>query len=211
MKKITKTLMILSLVFFSQSFAQKKTDKEKKKYNYVLTTTNINDIEEFLATANHEDPRYPICKRRLVELKNATWMKNGPVTFMQPRPIMQVPKMQQQSFVDQTEFNELKKKNGEKHTTKTVNLLNSLFNPDLKSEEKIILVQNHSNCNIIFSIQGEKAIKLAIPAKGEDFAIVKKGEYHLESNICGISYKSTKNFQKSSILTLEDPVMLGNR
>lgn len=211
MKKRNKLIFIVILSIGFSSFAQKSKSPNKSKYNYIITTDNMDDIQEFLNTANHEDPRFPICKRRLVELKNKTWMHNGPVAYMQPRPIQKVTQVQFQSAVNPVEFDALVKQNDEKHTERTVHLLNSLFNPDLKNEEKIVLVQNGSSCNIIVSMQGVKPVKIAIPAKSEDFVIVKKGSYNLEANVCGVSYKSIKNFQQNQIITLGQPVLIGQR
>jgi hypothetical protein len=216
MKNISKVLLILSFALFYNVNAQKNSNKEKKKYNYFLVTTNTDDIEEFLSTANHEDPRYPLAKHRLVELKNANWMKNGPVTFMAARPVSAKTEIASKfvlvkQSLNEEEFQALIKENQKDHNAKTVNLLNSMFNPDLNSDEKIVLVQNRSSCNIILSLKGVKLVKLAVPAKGEDFAVVKKGEYNLETNVCGVAYKSIKNFQNNQILTLEEPVMMGKR
>lgn len=214
MKFSSKIFLILIFFSFSNFNAQKNLSKEKKKYNYVLTTSNTDDIEEFLATANPEDPRYPLCKHRLVELKNKKWMKNGPISFMVARPVATNQELKPKFLklkkpINEDEFAALIKENQQNHNFKTIKLLNALFNPDLKSDEKIVLVRNHSSCNIVLSLNGEKFIKLAIPAKGEEFTIIKKGDYNLEANICGIAYKSNKNFQNSQILILEEPVMVG--
>ncbi|SFI40236.1 DUF6759 domain-containing protein [Halpernia frigidisoli] len=159
----------------------------------------MDEIQEFLDTANHEDPRFQLCKKRLVELKNRSWMtRKNPADFMTARPIVEVTKI----FLDEAEFKALQQESLAKHTTKTVNLLNALFNPDLKSDERIVMIQNQSDCNLILNYTGNSAGKLAISSHGEDFIIIKKGDYNLSANVCDAPYNSAKSFTENQIISL---------
>lgn len=210
MKKSKRLIILLVLGFGIFGYSQKKKSPDKRKYNYIISTDNIQDIQEFLDTANHEDPRYPICKRRLIELKNKTWMHNGPISFMKARPLENSQQIIARNFVNEEEFASLMKKNAEKHNEKTVDLLNSMFNPDLNTDNKIILVQNNSDCNFIINFSGNEVIKLAVPAHGEDFVILKKGDYNISSNVCGANYESKKTFTENKIISFGYSVLAEN-
>lgn len=208
MKQVAGIILLIFLVSTALVDAQDYSKKEKSKYSYILTTTNIKDIEQFLETAHPQDPRRQLSKRRLITLKNKTWMKNGPIIPMEARPIEEYDPNFQTKFVDEVEFEALVKENTENHTAKTVNVLNTLFNPDLQSTDRIVLIQNNSSCNIIVELKEKNIKKLAIQKHSEDFIILTKGTYLLDANVCGTAYSSVKNIQKNQILVLSEPVFI---
>ena len=70
-----KTLFVLSLATCISISAQKKYDK-------IINSTNITEIENFLKVAHPDDTRRMILKRKVVSLKNDQWMKGNKRTFI---------------------------------------------------------------------------------------------------------------------------------
>lgn len=81
-------------------------------------------------------------------------------------------------------------------------LLNQLFDNDVTNEHAILLVKNNGECNMIVRIQGNDYYNLAVPAHGENFVTLKKGNYQLSSNICDAKYFATKSIAKNMLVSL---------
>ena len=73
MKRI---VAVLSLFLMLQSM-----QAQRKKFDHILTTTDIALIEDFLRTAHPEDPRRIVLKPRLRSLKNMAWTKSGTMNY----------------------------------------------------------------------------------------------------------------------------------
>ncbi len=108
------------------------------------------------------------------------------------------------------EFQQLISISQNEHKSRTVNLLNTLFDNDNNSTETILLVRNNSDCNMILRINGaDKKHNLAVPAKGENTLVIKKGRYDMTANVCSGKYASVKDIQKSSQIILNStPIKL---
>lgn len=181
----------------------------KENYNDILNTKDIKKIEHFLATAHAEDPRRTVLKPKLIALKNEEWTK-GKLTHqpMAPRPIvMDIPNdvFVNKKSSESEEFKKLMFENSTAQKEKTVKLLNQLFDNDPTNNEAIVLVQNNSDCNMILRLQGTNFYNLAVPAKGENTLVIKKGTYSFSSDICGSQYSSKKNVMKSMMIMLNNP------
>ncbi|MGZ5193282.1 MAG: DUF6759 domain-containing protein, partial [Kaistella sp.] len=85
---------------------------------------------------------------------------------------------------------------------KTVKLLNQLFDNDVTNKEAILLIQNHSDCNMIIRVHGKESYNLPVRAGGENFVVLKKGNYELSGTACNDKYTSTKSIAKNTIVTL---------
>ena len=171
----------------------------------ILKSKNIEQIEAFLKTAHPEDPRRIVLRNKLVNLKNSSWMKAGQSNYaITKNYTAQNPTIAiQQNFVDETdEFKKLMAENPAKHQDKTVKLLNQLFDNDVMGKDAILLVQNKSNCNMIVRIKGADFYNLAIPAQGENFVVIKKGDYQLSSNMCEAKYFAAKKVVKNMLISL---------
>ncbi|WP_312400021.1 DUF6759 domain-containing protein [Chryseobacterium sp.] len=199
-----KHIFVLSLFLMTVSnllYAQ-------KNFKNILKSTSIPEIEEFLKVAHPEDPRRSVLKPKLVSLKNQAWTKGAKnAKPMEARPIIvDIPNSVMRNASDAEEFKRLITENSSEHKDKTVKLLNAMFNEDVHSNEAILLCKNSSDCNIILRIQGKEFYNLAVPAKGENFIVVKKDEYVLTSNVCDLQYSSKKEIKKGVFITLNNPV-----
>ena len=200
-----KTLFTLSLATFISISAQ-------KKYNNIVSSTNITEIESFLKVAHPDDTRRMILKRKLVSLKNDQWMKGGKSTFA-INPVTQSPSpyaKQVSSALganDEQEYQYLISESSKVHKEKTVRVLNQLFDNDITNDKAILLVRNDGDCNMIVRIQGNEQYNLAVPARGENFVTVKKGDYRLSANVCEARYFSAKSIAQNTMVTLNNTTL----
>lgn len=79
---------------------------------------------------------------------------------------------------------------------KTASYLSHLFNNDPNDKEAYINIKNRSNCRLIVKISGKKYYNLDVPAKGENFVMVDKGDYVLTTMVCDAKYSSVKKITK---------------
>lgn len=203
MKKIA--LMMASCVLV---IACRTSSPENNSQN-ILDSKNIGEIERFLKTCHPDDPRRSVLKPKLIALKNSEWTKGGKNAHpMEARPIIsEIPKHGNSSEAD--EFKRLIASTSYEHKDKTVKLLNAMFNEDISSKEVILLFRNNSDCNLVVRINGKDFYNMAVPAKSENFIVIRKGNYTLTSNVCDILYSSKKNIDKSIFLTINNPVQTG--
>ena len=195
-----KTLFVLSLATCISISAQKKYDK-------IINSTNITEIENFLKVAHPDDTRRMILKRKLVSLKNDQWMKGYKRTFIvntgekSNSPFAQKTIYTRDSH-EEEEFLVLMEESTKFHQEKTVGFLNQLFDNDITNDKAILIVKNEGNCNMIVRIQGSEQYNLAVPANGENFVTVKKGEYRLSGNRCDARYYAAKSIGQNLMITL---------
>jgi hypothetical protein len=210
MKKITLIISLFTTLVSCTAGNVKNNSKN------ILESKNIKEIESFLRTCHPDDPRKTVLKPKLIALKNAEWTK-GKIGAkpMEARPIISefstgmVKKNRHPS--DSEEFKKLIASTSKEHKSKTVRLLNAMFNEDISSKEAILLFKNNSDCNLILRIHGKKFYNMAVPAKGENFMVIKKGTYTLTSNVCDVIYSSQKEIKKSVFLTINNPKQIENK
>lgn len=157
-----------------------------------------------------------ILKRKLVSLKNDQWMKGGKSTFsIKSVANSPSPNAKQMSYSlranDEQEYQLLISESSKVHKEKTVRLLNQLFDNDITNDKAILLVRNDGDCNMIVRIQGSEQYNLAVPARGENFVTVKKGDYRLSGNMCEARYYSTKSIAQNTKVTLNNTTLTPNR
>ncbi|REC73650.1 hypothetical protein DRF60_19150 [Chryseobacterium elymi] len=75
---------------------------------------------------------------------------------------------------------------------KTAAMLTHIFNNDMNKNEAYINIKNRSSCNLIVKISGKKYYNLSVPAKGQNFILIDKGEYVLTTMVCDAKYSSIK-------------------
>ncbi len=85
---------------------------------------------------------------------------------------------------------------------KTAAMLTHLFNNDLNKNEAYINIKNRSACNLIVKISGKKYYNLTVPAKGENFILVDKGEYVMTTSVCDAKYSSLKKITQDIEIAL---------
>lgn len=79
---------------------------------------------------------------------------------------------------------------------KTAAMLTHLFNNDPMDKEAYINIKNRSKCNLIVKISGKKYYNLDVPANGQNYLLVDKGEYVLTTMVCDAKYSSLKKINK---------------
>lgn len=208
---MNRIFTIIAILMFAFLGAQTK----KKNFNNIIKSQDIVEITEFLEQAHPDDPRKPVLKKRLIQLKNEAWTK-GRETHkpMEARKIDSVeakPRTKSTTnkiIIDETEeFNQLMKISSSERKDKTLNALNSLFDNNSTSKELVVMIENKSDCNIIVRMEGTggKNYKLPVPSKKQNVIVLEKGAYTFTSNICGAQYVSQKNIQKAFMITLGNP------
>ncbi|UWX60275.1 hypothetical protein N0B40_17985 [Chryseobacterium oranimense] len=75
---------------------------------------------------------------------------------------------------------------------KTAAMLTHLFNNDMNKNEAYVNIKNRSSCNLVVKISGKKYYNLTVPAKGQNFILIDKGEYVLTTMVCDAKYSSIK-------------------
>lgn len=174
-----------------------------------MSSQDITELENFLKTAHPDDPRRKILKSRIISIKNSTWMNNGKANVAAKSTVAATPTMLalQKANGEEEEFKTLIAETPTEHKEKTVNILNQFFNEDISNQNAILLIENHSKCNVIMRIKGEKNYNLAIMANGENSLVLKKGNYQLTSNVCNASFSSKKEIAKNMVVTVKQPVI----
>jgi hypothetical protein len=81
-------------------------------------------------------------------------------------------------------------------------MLTHLFNNDVNKSEAYINIKNRSSCNLIVKISGKKYYNLTVPAKGENFILVDKGEYVMTTSVCDAKYSSLKKITQDIEIAL---------
>ena len=170
-----------------------------KYYTKTVPMNNINPTVEIL------EKRQPIGNN----LSNNTPLKTqfsnnqpAPNTTKSEVVTVIVPNYYNVNGIEEEEFQKLFSETTKSHKDKTVKLLNQLFDNDVTNEHAILLVKNNGECNMIVRIQGNDYYNLAVPAHGENFVTVKKGNYQLSGNICEAKYSATKSIAKNMLVSL---------
>lgn len=167
----------------------------------ILKSTDAKEIEAFLKTAQRDDPRRGILNTKLAALKKTNQVKT-PVQLTAAKSVTR----QNSKFAsvqnEDEEFRKLTAGNPGAHEQKTVKLLNQLFDNDVTNREAILLIQNNSGCNMIIRVQGKESYNLPVRAGGENFVVLKKGNYQLSGNACNANYSSLKSIAKNTVVTL---------
>lgn len=167
----------------------------------ILKSTDAKEIEAFLKTAQRDDPRRGILNTKLAALKKTNQVKT-PVQLTAAKSVTR----QNSKFAsvqnEDEEFRKLTAGNPAAHEQKTLKLLNQLFDNDVTNKEAILLIQNNSGCNMIIRVQGKESYNLPVRAGGENFVVLKKGNYQLSGNACNANYSSLKSIAKNTAVTL---------
>lgn len=85
---------------------------------------------------------------------------------------------------------------------KTAAMLTHLFNNDINKNEAYVNIKNKSSCNLIVKINGKKYYNLSVPARGENFILIDKGEYVLTTMVCDAKYSSLKKITQDVEIAL---------
>jgi len=85
---------------------------------------------------------------------------------------------------------------------RTAAMLTHLFNNDPTNTEAYLNIKNKSSCNLIVKLTGKKFYNLTVPAKGQNFILVNKGEYVLTTMVCDAKYSSLKRIDQDIEIVL---------
>ncbi|MCY0970378.1 DUF6759 domain-containing protein [Chryseobacterium wangxinyae] len=96
-----------------------------------------------------------------------------------------------------------KKSEASDKNKKTAAMLSHIFNDDPSDKEAYINIKNRSNCRLIVKISGKKYYNLDVPAKGQNFILIDKGEYVLTTMVCDAKYSSLKRISKDIEIQLD--------
>lgn len=99
--------------------------------------------------------------------------------------------------------NSSKKAEPSENAKKTASMLTHLFNNDPNDREAYINIKNRSNCRLIVKISGKKYYNLDVPAKGQNFIMIEKGDYVLTTMVCDAKYSSLKKITKDIEIQLD--------
>jgi hypothetical protein len=202
MKKNFLTIVFFTFLLQNFTYAQKRSKD-------ILKSTNIQEIEEYLKNAHPDDPKKSVLKPKLLALKNSEWTKGAKdAKPMEARPVItDIPKslMRNPNSEEAEEFKRLIAESSVEHKKKAVQLLNAMLNEDITKKEAVLLFKNNSDCNIVLRIEGKHFYNLAVPAHGENFIVIDKGSYTLNSNVCDAKYTSRKEVKKSIFVTVGNP------
>lgn len=85
---------------------------------------------------------------------------------------------------------------------KTAAMLTHLFSTDPNNSEAYINIKNKSKCNLIVKFSGKKYYNLDVPANGQNFILIDKGDYVLTTMVCDAKYSSIKKISRDIEITL---------
>ncbi|WP_262150885.1 DUF6759 domain-containing protein [Chryseobacterium foetidum] len=223
MKKI---FLILFVCLFSLGFAQKKKSKSKAKavaeketlIIYTEQDAEISNEARIIAgflkqNPGHEKTEY--FKRKLIGIIMAD---NSPeakptITPMSKEKVEKITKSQDlgsksvasnsapKRTVNYASVGSKKAGTSEEHK-RTADYLSHIFNQDDSDPTAYINIKNRSKCNLIVKITGKKYYNLNVPANGQNYVQVDKGEYVLTTMVCDAKYSSLKRIAKDIELEL---------
>ncbi len=87
---------------------------------------------------------------------------------------------------------------------RTAAMLTHLFSTDPNNTEAYINIRNKSKCNLIVKFSGKKYYNLDVPANGQNFILIDKGNYVLTTMVCDAKYSSVKKISKDIEITLNN-------
>ena len=173
----------------------------QKQNSNILNSNDPNEIEIFLKTAQRDDPRKPALTEKLVALKSSKTIKTVQAARV-PHASSDTAVKFADKPTEEAEFRRLSMEKPGLHEKKTVKLLNQLFDNDVSDKNAILLIQNNSGCNMIIKVHGKETYNLPVRAGGENFVVLKKGNYQLSGNACNAKYSSLKSIAKNTVVTL---------
>ncbi|MBW7675736.1 DUF6759 domain-containing protein [Chryseobacterium chendengshani] len=221
--------LIIFLLIFSLGFSQKKKKSKTKVVAeketviiYTETEAETSNEPRIIAGFLKQNPghaRTDFFKKRLITIIMAD---NSPEAKPTIKPLS---KDKIEKIVGNNELNKGKDVTVNKSPEKNVNfasvgsvskkseasdknkrtaaMLTHIFNDDPSDKEAYINIKNRSNCRLIVKISGKKYYNLDVPAKGQNFVLIDKGEYVLTTMVCDAKYSSLKKITKDIEIQLD--------
>ncbi|MBQ0152614.1 MAG: hypothetical protein KBS61_06950, partial [Chryseobacterium sp.] len=146
MKKIYVVIVLLTILSSCATQSERRSEA-------ILSSTNINEVSEYLKTVHPEDPKKHILEAKLIALKNKEWTKGAATAKpMEVRPVISnLPSSltKKGKIEDSEEYKRLLAETPVEHQKKTKDLLNSMLDQDVNKSEAIFLFKNNSDCNLV--------------------------------------------------------------
>lgn len=225
-----KIFLILFLAIFSLGFSQKKKKAKtkvvaEKETVIIYTETDAENSSEprIIAGFLKQNPghaRTDFFKKKLVLIIMAD---NSPEAKPSIRPISKdkIAKIVSNNELNSGKTVALNTAQGERNVSfasvgssskkseaseknkRTAAMLSHIFNDDPSDKDAYINIKNKSNCRLIVKINGKKYYNLDVPAKGQNFILIEKGDYVLTTMVCDAKYSSIKKISKDIEIQLD--------
>ncbi|WP_294248481.1 DUF6759 domain-containing protein [uncultured Chryseobacterium sp.] len=169
--------------FLKQNPGHAKTDYFKRKLMQIIMANNSPEAKPTIKTLSEDKVKQMILDNN--SLNNSKTLASNAGTAAPERT------------VNYAAVGSSSKKAGPSEQNKrTAAMLTHLFNNDPMDKEAYINIRNRSKCNLIVKINGKKYYNLDVPANGQNFLLVEKGEYILTTMVCDAKYSSLKKITK---------------
>ena len=209
-------------IFFALSLLTCISNYSQKKYSSLTTSSNNTEILNSSGRSNPNLSQKVSSNSKMSTIKGDDLMSSGKFNiknssdnkFTHVINNYNDSKMKTSPFSnknEEKEFRILLAETSAAYKEKTVKLLNQLFDNDESNNKAILLIKNNGDCNMIVRIQGSEQYNLAVPARGENFVTVKKGDYRLSGNMCEARYYSAKSIAQNTMVTLNNTTLTPNR
>lgn len=175
--------------FIKQNPGHARTDFFKKKLINIIMADNSPEAKPTIK---------PLSKEKLAKIvTNNELNKESTVAAVTPKANEPKRNVSLAGVSTKTNKNEV----SDSHK-KTAAMLSHLFNNDPNDKDAYINIKNKSSCRLIVKISGKKYYNLDVPANGQNFIQIEKGEYVLTTMVCGAKYSSIKKITKDIELQL---------
>lgn len=170
--------------FLKQNPGHAKTDYFKRKLMQIVMANNSPEAKPTIKPISEDKIKQMVLDQNSLNKNKALASNAGSAT-----PERTV------NYASVTGASSKKSGTSEQHN-KTAAMLTHLFNNDPMDKEAYINIKNRSKCNLIVKINGKKYYNLDVPANGQNFLLVEKGEYILTTMVCDAKYSSLKKINK---------------
>ncbi len=170
--------------FLKQNPGHAKTDYFKRKLMQIVMANNSPEAKPTIKTISEDKIKQMVLDENSLNKSKVLAANAGSAT-----PERTV------NYASVTGAASKKSGTSEQHK-KTAAMLTHLFNNDPMDKEAYINIKNRSKCNLIVKINGKKYYNLDVPANGQNFLLVEKGEYILTTMVCDAKYSSLKKINK---------------
>ncbi|MCW3160321.1 DUF6759 domain-containing protein [Chryseobacterium oryctis] len=176
--------------FLKQNPGHAKTDYFKKRLIEIIMADNSPEAKPTITPLSKKEVE-KITKNESKESKTlASNSKSAPTSSSSASPERTV------SYASLGSNDASNKSEASERNKKTAAMLTHMFNNDPMNKEAYINIKNKSKCNLIVKISGKKYYNLDVPAKGQNFILIDKGEYVLTTMVCDAKYSSLKKINK---------------
>ncbi|MBK1898211.1 DUF6759 domain-containing protein [Chryseobacterium paridis] len=178
--------------FLKQNPNHAKTDYFKRKLIEIIMADNSPEAKPTIK---------PISKEKIEKIVKNNELNSAKTIAVNSTPAT-IEKKVNYASVSNTNNTSSKKSEPSEESKRTAAMLTHIFSNDDNLKEAYINIKNRSSCNLIVKISGKKYYNLSVPAKGQNFILIDKGEYVLTTMVCDAKYSSLKRINKDIELEL---------